>query len=94
MKDEDIDIYLQELGGGQGFKCKSCCKKVTTRSSARRHVIKIHLNPDQFICQYESCKKVFKSQAGLAGHSLIHTEANPTICPHPGCTHMDTDIKK
>ena len=94
MSDSEILNHLTYLGSGKGYQCKLCQKLLGTKPTSKRHVQKVHLQPQEFVCEIPSCAKVFKTQAGLAGHVKNHSKLPYTKCPHPSCPTSTDQIKK
>lgn len=80
--DQKIEEFIQNKGGKKTNPkiCTICNKLFRTNYRLRVHYETHAENNAKFICDFESCKKAFKSKIGLKEHAAKHTGAYNFEC--------------
>ena len=74
MEEQEKNVkteHDQGVGGPENFKCKICGDKCKTKRALLAH-IQIHYGGG-YKCDFPGCDSVFKENAKLTRHKLVHT---------------------
>ena len=79
-------IYHEAYRGS--FSCSHCGKMFTLKEYLRRHIERVHTNPNYkpFRCSY--CDKRFRERSHMKVHEMTHTGEKPSV------QHVNTNVQQ